>query len=197
MKPTTFLCLIGRSIVVSMAMVSPALAGWFGPSSYEDCILESMKGITSDKAAKEIKEACTDKVARKPTPAEEAQYARQRQIDAVRPLSSSELAEMKITELDIHPRSGGGYWVDANLYNGNKNLHVCSVTYNYRPAKRQDWSNTHRWVVEKGVAPLATTRVRFETTVEVSKAIQKSGIEYRYLDASGTVSGVEAYVGCR
>jgi hypothetical protein len=33
----------------------------FGPSSYEDCILESMQGVTSDAAAGLIRQACREK----------------------------------------------------------------------------------------------------------------------------------------
>ena len=29
-------------------MPIPAMGGWFGPSNYEECILKSMKGVTSD-----------------------------------------------------------------------------------------------------------------------------------------------------
>jgi hypothetical protein len=38
-----------------------ASADWFGPNSYEDCILESMKGVSSDRAATAIKQACKSK----------------------------------------------------------------------------------------------------------------------------------------
>ena len=31
-----------------------ANAGWFGPKGYDECILESMKGMTSDVAARKI-----------------------------------------------------------------------------------------------------------------------------------------------
>lgn len=199
MRSIAHLCAIIPLIYFTMVPVAPAFAGWFGPSSYEDCILEAMKGVTSDKAAREIKEACIEKFAKKPTKQEEAEYARQREIDAIRPLSSSEIAGIKITEIDIHPRSNGGYWVDANIYNGNSSLHVCSITYSYRPKKGKDWSNSYRWVFQgSGVfAPLATSRVRFETTTEHSKAIKKNGIEYQYLDATGTASHPEAYLRCK
>lgn len=37
------------------------LADWFGPNTYEDCILEAMKGTSSNVAAQEIKKACRAK----------------------------------------------------------------------------------------------------------------------------------------
>ena len=42
-------------------MPIPAMGGWFGPSNYEECILENMKGVTSDKAARAIERACRAK----------------------------------------------------------------------------------------------------------------------------------------
>lgn len=51
-----------RSILFSFFILIiasiPAFGGWFGPSSYEDCILESMQGVTSKIAAYEIRKAC-------------------------------------------------------------------------------------------------------------------------------------------
>ena len=39
-------------------MPIPVMGGWFGPSNYEECILENMKGVSSDKAVREIRRAC-------------------------------------------------------------------------------------------------------------------------------------------
>lgn len=36
-------------------------ADWFGPKNYDDCILESMKGVSSDRAATAINRACRNK----------------------------------------------------------------------------------------------------------------------------------------
>lgn len=41
-----------------LAMSSPALGGLFGPSTYEDCILQNMRGVSSDRAAANIQRAC-------------------------------------------------------------------------------------------------------------------------------------------
>ena len=54
-----------NSLVIIASVLSfytPLLgAGFLGPDTYEDCILESMKGTTSDVAAKEIQKACRKK----------------------------------------------------------------------------------------------------------------------------------------
>lgn len=47
-------------------MPIPAMGGWFGPSNYEECILENMKGVASDEAVRAIKRACRAKFPHKP-----------------------------------------------------------------------------------------------------------------------------------
>ena len=46
--------------ILSLLLIAPLAcnADWFGPKSYEDCIIDGMKGTTSDAAAQEIKRAC-------------------------------------------------------------------------------------------------------------------------------------------
>lgn len=41
-------------------------AGWFGPSNYSECVLDGMKGVTSDAAAQAIAGACRKKFADQP-----------------------------------------------------------------------------------------------------------------------------------
>lgn len=61
-----------RSItyIIIMVFFSPMItnAGFFGPSSYEECILENMKDVKSDQAAREIQRACRNKF---PVPVQE------------------------------------------------------------------------------------------------------------------------------
>ena len=45
---------------------SIAMADLFGSESYEDCILENMKGIESDRAVRAVQSACLAKTAPKP-----------------------------------------------------------------------------------------------------------------------------------
>ncbi len=53
------------------ALASTADAGWFGPSNYDECILENMNGVGSDMAARAVGAACArqfppKKIAEKP-----------------------------------------------------------------------------------------------------------------------------------
>ena len=60
------ICTILSFVLLAIGQISEA-----GPSTYEDCILESMKGVTSNRAAKAIEEACRTKFPlkrAKPTP---------------------------------------------------------------------------------------------------------------------------------
>ena len=58
---------IRASFVAFVVVSAPNLvnAGVFGPATYEDCILENMKGVTSNLAAAEIRQACRAKFPKK------------------------------------------------------------------------------------------------------------------------------------
>jgi hypothetical protein len=50
-----------RTLLTALLLASLTTAARSGPSSYEDCILESMRGVTSDEAARAIQFACREK----------------------------------------------------------------------------------------------------------------------------------------
>ena len=72
MKKTIFCAL---ALIVSTNVMAWSL---FGPKTYEECILENMKGVSSDTAANEVKAACYLKFLNeyKPTKAEQAEAKR-------------------------------------------------------------------------------------------------------------------------
>lgn len=53
--------------IFTLLLMTPLVcsADWFGPKTYEDCVLEGMKGTTSDVAAQEIRKACRSKFPQK------------------------------------------------------------------------------------------------------------------------------------
>lgn len=54
--------IIASSITLYLLSIqSTALAGWFSPKDYDECILDSMKGVTSNKAASMIERSCRKK----------------------------------------------------------------------------------------------------------------------------------------
>jgi|GEM_PF-4386875 len=50
-----------RILAACLLLPLTCSADWFGPKSYEDCIIDGMKGTTSNAAAAEIKKACRTK----------------------------------------------------------------------------------------------------------------------------------------
>lgn len=55
-------------VVITSFTSNIVYADWFGPKSYDDCILEGMRGVTSDLAAREVKMACLRKFPPQPKP---------------------------------------------------------------------------------------------------------------------------------
>jgi len=51
MKKLTAICL---TLAVLLGSAGVTNAGWFGPSNYAECILDGMKGVTSDLAARAV-----------------------------------------------------------------------------------------------------------------------------------------------
>jgi hypothetical protein len=53
------------SLLMMFGCSLPAVAGLFGPSNYEECVLENMKGIQSNTAAGAVMQACRKKFPQK------------------------------------------------------------------------------------------------------------------------------------
>lgn len=87
-----------------------ASAGPFGPSSYDDCILDSMKGVTSDLAAKAIAQSCKAKF---PPVAV-----------ASRPLTRWELEQLTAQGTRVGANTFGG-----TVYNGNARVTVTKIVF--------------------------------------------------------------------
>ena len=84
-KLLTTIILLFSFVTVS----SGANAQLFGPRDYDECILENMRGVTSNSAAASIRRSCLQKF---PRPANG-------------PLSAAELGKLNLTELSWE----GGY----------------------------------------------------------------------------------------
>ena len=77
-----------------------------GPQNYNDCILENMRGVTSDDAAREVRRACHGKFGRRSTASATSECR-------TRPMTATELAKLQI--------SGRTSYDDLkfSVYNGN------------------------------------------------------------------------------
>jgi len=96
--------------LMASLLVSPASAGLFGPSNYDECVLNSMKGVTSDTAAGLIARSCRKK------------YPEDKVKKNVRSLSEGELKNLT--------GRGAPYrdYFSVDLLNSNSKVTVSQVT---------------------------------------------------------------------
>ena len=123
-----------------------AEAGLFGPSNYEECILEKMKGITSDVAARAVDAACRSKFPYKsPRLTDEDINELLDRYDAPVTLSAAQVQNIK-NEGVSWTSNGTGLMI--KLYNGNSDVAIATIIYRYRinDGKREgNWSNKQVW----------------------------------------------------
>jgi hypothetical protein len=100
--------LIFRLSVIALLFWAPTVRAWvlFGPNSYDECVLENMKGVTSDSAARSIQMACYEKF-NQPT---------QKKQCKLRELSKKE-ADSVTGAGDI--RDHGYPYLSVRIYNGS------------------------------------------------------------------------------
>lgn len=102
---------MAKTTCLFIALLCPAvaIAGWFGQSNYDECVLESMKGVTSDVAAGAIMRSCRDK------------FPEKRPSDSEVPLSV-------VNQLDGRAGMTNYGYFKGNLYNGNKEWTITQIT---------------------------------------------------------------------
>lgn len=103
---------LGASLFFPLA----ATAGWFGATNYDECILESMKGVTSNTAAAAINRSCR------------AKYP-------VKERSDSEVPANVVSQLDGRAGYSFGYFKGA-IYNGNKDWTITQLTIALTPKSK-------------------------------------------------------------
>lgn len=105
-----------KEITLLLILISstplPVFAGWFGPSNYDECILESMKGVTSDKAAILIERSCRKKFPK----------------EAEKKPESRNLSYKELSNLTGRAGLSFGNKFSGNIYNGNSNVTVSGIT---------------------------------------------------------------------
>lgn len=108
----------GIVVIVSflfLAMLLPGLAGSAAPGDYDECILESMKGVKSDLAARSIIMSCRNRFPDKP----------KRKLES-RALSFNEM--LQITGKARFWGSSLGDDFSGRIYNGNSDITVSEIT---------------------------------------------------------------------
>lgn len=124
--------------IVLVAWSSIAIAGLFGPRDYDECVLESMKGVTSDLAARAIMLSCRKK------------FPEKKQRDAELPTQALG---------NITGRAGFKYGIfTGHIYNGNSDYTVTQVTILLIPKGNEESAETSlsakEYNVNVTVAPL-------------------------------------------
>lgn len=146
-----------RAVLVSglLFIVSDSFAGWFGPSNYDQCILDGMKGITSDVAARSVRSACGREFPSKTVKVK------------LRELSQSELKK-----LDGRSETSYGFF-KGSLYNGNSGVTLEQVTISITTKSKA--GKVLRTYVNDivSIPPLATGDFIFQT-------IEDSGLDYSW-----------------
>jgi hypothetical protein len=96
-------------IIIVCIYPSVSLGGWFGPSTYDECVLESMKGVTSDAAAGAIVRSCRAKFSGKGP-------------------NDSEVPANVVGQLDGRAGMTNYGYFKGSIYNGNKDWTITQVT---------------------------------------------------------------------
>ncbi len=135
------------SLVILLSTESSA--GWFGPSNQAECILESMKGVTSDRAATLVARSCREKFPDKP-----------KEQKKTRELSSSELGQ-------VTGRAGIDSYITyfkGNLYNGNTSVTVTQVSVGVT-TKIDEKEVSRTYVADVNIPPQTTANFSFSIIV--------------------------------
>ena len=129
---------------------SVTYAGWLGgPSDYDECILEGIKGVTSDVAAQLIRQSCQKKFPRK-TPEDKSVEL---------PNSALEKIEGKAGTSSI------GYF-EGSLFNGNTDWHITSLTVRIVDNKTKQYrdyeTSVNQGLYSSSLPPLARGEFSFK-----------------------------------
>ena len=89
-------------------------AGWFGPSNFEECILDGMKGVASDSAAYAIAYACRSKFPLPPPPPPTAEELRKTEEELRQKKEEYDASQARIAKCKSRPRPEDSF-VDCHL----------------------------------------------------------------------------------
>ena len=107
--------IVGTVSFLILAILLPGLAGGAAPSNYDECILESMKGVKSDLAAKSIIRSCRNKFS-----------DRSKGEVKSRSLSYTEMSQLTGRASFSEFSYGGNF--SGKIYNGNANVTISEIT---------------------------------------------------------------------
>lgn len=129
------------SYIILLILVSPVStsAGFFGPSNYDECVLDNMKGVTSDQAARAIQAAC-----RKKFPIEKEDLSK---YDSI--------TEEKLDNISGRAGIQFGNYFGGYLYNGNGDVTIKQVTIVIETKIGNEMKN-NEYIIDIDIKPLET-----------------------------------------
>lgn len=134
---------LALSLALLPTIAHPQILGFGGPGNYDECITESMQGVTSDVAARAIMQSC-----RRQFPPE--------QVDS-RELTRDELAQVTGRGRRSILRTLGTMFM-GDIYNGNANLTITELTISIT-IRVDDEDVTRRYTRPVTIRPQSTAQV--------------------------------------
>ena len=114
-----------------------------GPTNYDDCILEKMKGVTDNLAAGAIMRACASKFSGSTTPAAEG--------CKLRPLTASEFSKLTFNG-GFKPYNQNSFEVE--IYNGNREITVNTMVVKITEDRKKT-SQLYKMTFDHPVEPMS------------------------------------------
>jgi hypothetical protein len=140
------------------------IAAFFGPRSYDDCVTSSMRGVTSDVAARAIIQSCRSRF---PDKHEDA-----------------DIAPELISRLSGRMGFDSPTVFSGNIYNGIEQMNVTQLTIAITfKGKSASQNVTREYNVEVFIEPLTTSRIVVAVDPE-----QMAGYEWSIVRAKGRKS---------
>ena len=110
--------LIALASFFILAIMVAGVVDWIVPSNYDECILKSMKGVTSDIAADFVASSCGEKFKVEP----------KKQLSS-RPLTNQELDQLDgKADLRYGISTAGSISYQGTIFNGNSIVIVAEIT---------------------------------------------------------------------
>ncbi len=110
--------LIAIASILILVILVAGVVDWITPSNYDECILKSMKGITSDIAADFVASSCGEKFKVEP----------KKQLSS-RPLTNQELDQLDgKADLRYGISTEGSISYEGTIFNGNSIVIVAEIT---------------------------------------------------------------------
>lgn len=151
-----FLALHWAFVLCALGLPVSALAGWFGPSNYNECILDNVRGVVNNTAALVVEHACREKFPK-------FDWSNVRFDDEA--LKPESLKNLNATDGSVD--SSGIFSV--TIYNGNADLAITSMTLLINPGRDREIKNSQQYKVVTLIPPLTAKEISLRVVVQPSQ----------------------------